>query len=169
MNKKNIQDKTNFCLPLGARKFISLQGLGVLVLLLLCSFNEPDFTWTSPSRNSSESMPCGGGDIGMNVWVENGDVLFYVAKSGAFDENNTLLKQGRFRIHLTPNPFLNATDFKQTLKLNDGYVQISANGTTVQLWADVNKPVIHVDIQNKKAISCEVRYEYRRFSERLIS
>ena len=26
--------------------------------------------WNTPSRNSSESMPCGGGDIGMNIWVE---------------------------------------------------------------------------------------------------
>ena len=45
-------------------------------------------------------MPCGGGDIGLNVWVENGDILFYIAKSDAFDENNTLLKLGRVRIHL---------------------------------------------------------------------
>ncbi len=29
--------------------------------------------WNTPSRNSSESMPCGGGDIGMNIWVEDGD------------------------------------------------------------------------------------------------
>ncbi|MEO5996920.1 MAG: DUF5703 domain-containing protein [Chitinophagaceae bacterium] len=34
-------------------------------------------SWTSQSKNSSESMPCGGGDIGLNVWVENGEVLFY--------------------------------------------------------------------------------------------
>lgn len=27
--------------------------------------------WTSQSRNSSESMPLGGGGIGLNVWVEN--------------------------------------------------------------------------------------------------
>ena len=173
MNKRNILNKTNFCFPLGVRGLIPLQGLGVLFLLLLlvCSSafaTEPDFTWTSPSHNSSESMPCGGGDIGMNVWVENGDLLFYVAKSGAFDENNTLLKQGRFRIHLTPSPFLNATDFRQTLKLNDGYVEISANGTTVQLWADVFKPVIHVDIQSKKAINSEVRYESWRYTNRLI-
>lgn len=159
MTKKNIQNKTNL---------VPLQGLGVLLLLLLCSFSEPDFTWTSPSRNSSESMPCGGGDVGMNVWVENGDLLFYVSRSGAFDENNTLLKQGRFRIKLTPNPFLNATDFRQTLKLNEGYVEISANGTTVQLWADVFKPVIHVDIQSKRAISSEIRYENWRYTDRLI-
>ena len=40
-----------------------------------------DYVWTTPSRNSSESMPCGGHDVGMNVWVENGDVLFYVSRS----------------------------------------------------------------------------------------
>ena len=33
--------------------------------------------WNSQSDNSSASMPCGGCDVGMNVWVENGDVLFY--------------------------------------------------------------------------------------------
>lgn len=30
-----------------------------------------DVTWTTQSRNSSESMPLGGGDIGLNVWSEN--------------------------------------------------------------------------------------------------
>ena len=50
-----------------------------------------NFVWNTQSKNSSESMPCGGGDIGMNVWVEKGDILFYVSKSGCFDENNTLL------------------------------------------------------------------------------
>ena len=143
----------------------------IFVLLLLTGLIkavEHDFTWTSPSHNSSESMPCGGGDIGMNVWVENGDLLFYVSRSGAFDENNSMLKQGRFRIRLTPNPLLNASDFRQTLKLNDGYVEISANGTTIQLWVDVFKPVIHVEIQSKKAIASEIRYESWRYDDRLI-
>ncbi len=150
------------------------EGLGVRCFLILLFFSqfalssEPDFTWTSPSRNSSESMPCGGGDIGLNVWVENGDMLFYVARSGAFDENNTLLKQGRIRIRLIPNPFINATDFRQTLKLNDGFVEISANGTTVQLWSDVFKPVIHVEIRSNKKIVSEIHYENWRYTDRLI-
>ena len=73
--------------------------------------------WNTPSRNSSESMPCGGGDIGMNIWVEEGDLLFYVSRSGTFDENNCQLKQGRFRIRLSPNPLKDAKDFRQELKL----------------------------------------------------
>ena len=48
--------------------------------------------WTEQSKNSSESMPCGGGNIGMNVWVENNDVLFYLSQSGTFDENNVFIK-----------------------------------------------------------------------------
>ncbi len=147
---------------------VPLQGLGVIFILFLCSFINPDFTWISPSKNSSESMPCGGGDIGMNVWVENGDVLFYVSRSGAFDENNTLLKQGRFRIRLSPNPFVDAKDFQQTLKLNDGNLEISANGTKILFWVDIFKPVIHVDIQGKKAVSTEIRYENWRYNDRLI-
>ena len=62
-------------------------------------------------------MPCGGGDIGMNIWVEEGDLLFYVSRSGTFDENNCQLKQGRFRIRLSPNPLKDAKDFRQELKL----------------------------------------------------
>lgn len=38
-------------------------------------------------------MPCGGGSIGLNVWVENGDLMFYAQRSGTFDENNTMLKR----------------------------------------------------------------------------
>jgi hypothetical protein len=54
-----------------------------------------NITWTTQSKNSGESMPCGGGDIGLNVWVENGELFFYIARSGTFDENNALLKLGR--------------------------------------------------------------------------
>lgn len=124
--------------------------------------------WNTPSRNSSESMPCGGGDIGMNIWVEDGDVLFYVSRSGTFDENNCQLKQGRFRLRLSPNPFKDATDFHQELKLKDGYVEIEAGGTQIQFWADVFHPVIHVEIANAQPLQTEVSYENWRYQERLI-
>ena len=124
--------------------------------------------WNTPSRNSSESMPCGGGDTGMNIWVEDGDVLFYVSRSGTFDENNCQLKQGRFRLRLSPDPFKDATDFRQELKLKDGYVEIEAGGTQIQFWADVFHPVIHVEIANAQPLQTEVSYENWRYQERLI-
>lgn len=124
--------------------------------------------WNTPSRNSSESMPCGGGDIGMNIWVEEGDILFYLSRSGTFDENNCQLKQGRFRIRLFPNPFKDAKDFRQELKLKDGYVEVSAGGTQIQFWADVYHPVAHVEITNAQPLRTEVSYENWRYEERMI-
>lgn len=42
-----------------------------------------NIVWTTPSANSSGSMPLGGGDIGVNVWVEKGDLLFYAQQNAA--------------------------------------------------------------------------------------
>lgn len=124
--------------------------------------------WNTPSRNSSESMPCGGGDIGMNIWVEDGDVLFYVSRSGTFDENNCQLKQGRFRLRLSPNPFKETRNFRQELKLKDGYVEVESGGTQIQFWVDVFHPVIHVEIANSQPLHTEVSYENWRYQERPI-
>lgn len=124
--------------------------------------------WNTPSRNSSESMPCGGGDIGMNVWVENGDLLFYLSRSGTFDEHNCMLKLGRVRLRLTPNPFDGATDFRQELKLKEGYVEVAAGGTTIQLWANVYSPVVHLELNSREPVTVEVFYENWRYRDRTI-
>ena len=82
--------------------------------------------WETQSQNSSESMPLGGGDIGCNVWVEDGDILLYLSRSGTFDENNTMLKLGRARISLHPDPFKSKNaEFRQELKLREGCIYIS--------------------------------------------
>ena len=104
----------------------------------------------------------------MNIWVEEGDILFYLSRSGTFDENNCQLKQGRFRIRLFPSPFKDAKDFRQELKLKDGYVEVSAGGTQIQLWADVYHPVVHVEITNAQPLRTEVSYENWRYKERMI-
>jgi hypothetical protein len=117
-------------------------------------------------------MPCGGGDIGLNVWVENGDILFYIARSDAFDENNSLLKQGRVRIQLSPNPFDGGT-FRQELNLNEGCVLISGKNTQnvatdVRVWVDVFNPVIHVEVSNNQKLSANIFYENWRYQDRPI-
>ena len=125
--------------------------------------------WTTPSQNSGESMPCGGGDIGLNVWAENGDVLFYIARSGTFDENNSLLKLGRVRLHLTPNPFEKGA-FKQELALQTGDVTLTGTvGKTaaqVHIWVDVFKPIVHIEISSNAKLSAEASYESWRFADR---
>jgi hypothetical protein len=128
-----------------------------------------DVVWTTQSQNSSQSMPCGGGDIGLNVWVENGDILFYIARSGTYDENNALLKLGRVRIHLSPDPFATGT-FKQTLHLNDGYVSIegkNAKGITaaIKIWVDVFNPQIHLSMNGSQPLSAKLTYENWRYKD----
>jgi len=106
--------------------------------------------WTTQSKDSSESMPCGGGDIGLNVWVENGDVLFYMQRSGSLAEQNEYLKLGRVRLRLDPNPFTADATFRQELKLREGFVEIEgcapdAHGklftSLVRIWVDVHQSV----------------------------
>ena len=131
--------------------------------------------WTTQSRNSSESMPCGGFDVGMNVWVEDGDVLFYVSQSGWFDENNTLLKAGRWRLHFETTPF-NGSDFRQTLSLDEGCIYIEGGGTKLRLWADVEVPMVFVEIhpnspkgQEKNKGGMTLSYENWRYEDRLLT
>ena len=122
--------------------------------------------WTTQSQNSSESMPLGGGDIGANVWVEKGDLYFYFSRSGTFDEHNTLLKLGRVKVNLSPNPFKDNKGFKQELVLKDGFITVSQNGATVKLWVDVFNPVIHVDVNSKVPTEMTVAYESWRYKNR---
>ena len=147
---------------------LSLSLLFFMAISVCAEWRPGNYTWVSPSLNVSESMPCGGGDVGMNVWVEQGDILFYLSRSGSFDENNTLLKQGRFRLKLQPDLFLDAVDFRQQLRLNDGYVSISCNGVEVQLWADVFRPVVHVEVKSEKRVSAEIAYENWRVTDRVV-
>lgn len=109
-------------------------------------------------------MPCGGGDIGLNVWVENGDVLFYLSRTGAFDENNQFLKLGRVRVTLSNNPFT-GRDFKQELRLKEGAVHLSGAGTKVVLWVDVFRPIVHVEIESAKPVSLKTSYETWRYKD----
>ncbi|MDR0541207.1 MAG: DUF5703 domain-containing protein [Dysgonamonadaceae bacterium] len=127
--------------------------------------------WNTPSKHSGESMPCGGGDVGLNVWVENGDILFYMARSGTFDENNTLLKQGRIRIQLSPNP-LEGEYFRQELQLEEGCIMITGKKdgiiANIRIWADVFQPVIHAETSGNTPLQAIVSYENWRYEDRLL-
>jgi hypothetical protein len=130
-----------------------------------------NITWHSPSLNSGGSMPCGGGDIGLNVWTEKGDILFYIARSGSFDENNAMLKAGRVRIRLTPDPFTGSI-FTQKLMLGDGSVYISGSrgglSAKVHVWVDVFRPVIHVEIRASKPVAATATFEDWRDTDHVV-
>ena len=65
-----------------------------LFSLLSVSAQPKDYVWRTPSENASGSMPCGGGDIGMNVWVEKGDILFYVSPCSSKAASASVSRRG---------------------------------------------------------------------------
>jgi hypothetical protein len=127
--------------------------------------------WTSPSRDSSGSMPLGNGDIGLNVWAEeNGDLLFYLSKTDAWDENARLLKLGRVRVSLDPNPFRTGAAFRQELDTATGTMRIQSSSDSLQatilIWVDANRPVARVEIDSASPLSARVAVELWRTVER---
>ena len=115
-------------------------------------------------------MPCGGGDIGCNVWLEKGDLLFYFGESGSFDENNALLKGGRIRVHLRPNPLDGIV--RQELQLQNGSVVITGRSrgaaVTIRIWVDVFRPAVHVEMDAAHPLDAEVTYESWRTRDRIM-
>lgn len=145
--------------------FLMISFLGKAQLPELESYNP---IWKSQSINSSESMPLGGGDIGLNVWVEEGAIYFYISRSGTFDEHNTLLKLGRVKLELSPNPFKDSKGFHQELVLKEGYIKIAKNDTKMKLWVDVFNPVIHIDFQSNIPLTMKASYESWRYKNRVV-
>ncbi|HEX7411340.1 MAG TPA: DUF5703 domain-containing protein [Bacteroidales bacterium] len=106
--------------------------------------------WTTPSNETSGTMPLGNGDIALNVWAEeSGNICFYISKTDAWEENGRLLKIGKVKVNISPNPFQDKTTFIQTLNLSDGSIEIkseiASSALEFKIWVDANNPVIHID------------------------
>lgn len=130
--------------------------------------------WTSPSKDSNGSMPIGNGDIGLNVWVEEGgDLLFYIGKTDAWDEHCRLLKLGRVRVALSPNPFAADSPFRQELRLHEGEIVIRAGRSghvaELRVWVDANHPVIHVELQSEMTVRMKATLETWRNEKRALA
>lgn len=133
-----------------------------------------DVIWDRPSQDSSGSMPLGNGDIGLNLWVEEGgDLLFYISKTDAWNENARLLKLGRIRLKLQPNPFAKGYPFLQRLRLGRGEIEIRAgrkgSEVRVNILVDANHPLIRADLNGDRKFHLEVDLEVWRQKPRTLS
>ncbi|MAG55496.1 MAG: hypothetical protein CMJ83_04315 [Planctomycetes bacterium] len=127
--------------------------------------------WNTPSTDHNGSMPIGNGDIGMNVWVDpSGDLWLLLSKTNAWSENGRLLKLGRVRIRLAPNPFVEGVPFQQTLRLRKGEIVIKAGArekaVTVAIWVDANNPVIHVEVDSAAPVKMHATLDLWRTARR---
>ena len=130
----------------------------------LAWLRQSNITWDSPSKDSLGSMPLGNGDVGLNVWVEEGgDLLFYISKADAFDGNHVNRKLGRVRIAMKPNPFAAGLPFRQTLDLQNARIAVQAGkpgaAVSLEVWVDANHPLIRVRSRSDLPIEAHVSFE----------
>jgi hypothetical protein len=133
--------------------------------------HDDEIRFASPSRDSAGSMPLGNGDLGINVWVEeDGDLLLYLAKTDAWDENGRLLKVGRVRLAFAPALYRPGQPFAQTLNLEEGTVEIAAGAdpaaVRLRIWVDAHRPVVRIEGQSGVPVELRVTSEVWRTAER---
>jgi Domain of unknown function (DUF5703) len=126
--------------------------------------------WDTPSQNASESMPLVGGDLGCNLWVEDGELRLYLQRSGCLSENGEYLKLGRVRIALSPNPFEREVPFHQSLDLRNGNIDIRSGVpgeglTTITCWVDVFDSSVNIAIDSETAVTARASYDNWRFED----
>lgn len=107
-------------------------------------------------------MPLSGGSLGLNVWVEGDDLLFYIGHPDSRTEDQKLVKLGRVRLTLSPSPFKKT--FKQDLDLAESCIRITGDNVALKLWIDAFEPVVHVEMASGEPLEAKAAYESWRFS-----
>jgi hypothetical protein len=120
-----------------------------------------NIAWTEPATKALHSMPCGGGNIALNVWTTQHDLLFYIASTDSWD-GQAQVKMGRVRVSLSPNPFVG--NLRQELNLADNSIHVSgqaADGTEVklQIWVDAFQSIVHLNGEASKPVSVKAAVE----------
>jgi alpha-L-fucosidase 2 len=146
-----------------------LQALSATLLLNSSVFAAADganlvqrynYSWDSLSTNATGSMPVGNGDLAANVYVCDGALYLLLSKSDAFDGQGNLIKTGRIKVSLSPNPFAPGKPFRQTLDVVHGCVRIQAGDAEVRVWVDANCPVYHINIHSPNILEVTTTPEF---------
>jgi len=122
---------------------------------VLKKISESDVVFQSPSKDEADSIPLGNGTTGINLWIEeNGDLLFYISRNDAISEMHRLLKLGRVRVSLSPNPFTSKRKFIQRLDLSNGICEVATkDGNDIfklRVWVDSDSQMIYVTGEGNK-------------------
>ena len=124
----------------------------------------------TPGKNSYDSMPLGNGETAANVWTEpDGQIAFTISRTDAWSGIGRLLKLGRLRMQVTPNPFKVSQDFTQTLDLETASISVKgSNGFEAKLWIDANTDVIRCSVQSDIPVDVKIWNDpWRNFTRTL--
>ena len=135
---------------------------------------QSNITWNTAGKDFHDAMPTGNGDIGVSMWIEkDSDLLFYISKTDAYDDNNRLLKIGLVRVNISPNPFTTGAAFVQQLQLKQSAITVqtgsSNNAFKLRLWVDANHPVIRLEMTGDKKFSSTVQLQNWRRDEHTLA
>jgi hypothetical protein len=128
-----------------------------------------NIAWDSQSADARGSMPIGGGNIGLNVWVEKDELLIYFGSPdswsyrGAGYNTQMQTKLGRLRLTFSPVPW--AKEFRQELDLAGNSILLSGKTTDghavkLRVWIDAMQPVVHIEGQSDSPLEAAVVVEY---------
>jgi hypothetical protein len=140
-----------------------------------CAAIEPSWiadyniVWSNQSADARGSMPIGGGNIALNVWVEKDELLIYIGSPDSWSYRgkgyNTQMqtKLGRLRLKFTPAVW--AKEFRQELELASNSILLTgktADNKAVKLrvWIDALQPVVHLECQAESPVEAAVAIEY---------
>ena len=118
-----------------------------------------NIVWDSQSQDSRGSMPVGGGNIQLNAWAENNEILIYLGSTDSYLESaSQLAKLGRVRLSFSSNPFKKV--FQQKLDLAKSEVVFTGdNGFKLTLWVDVYNPIVHIEMNSGIKTNVTATYE----------
>ena len=157
----------HYLIPLAASL---LSGAGFLSAATdqawLDSYN---IVWNSQSADARGSMPIGGGNIALNVWVEKDELLIYFGSPdswsyrGAGFNTQMQTKLGRLRLKFSPVAW--AKEFRQELDVATNSIVLSGKTTDGQaiklrVWIDAMQPVVHIEGQSDSPLETAVSIEY---------
>jgi hypothetical protein len=140
-----------------------------------CAAIEPSWiadyniVWSNQSVDARGSMPIGGGNIALNVWLEKDELMMYIGSPDSWSYRgkgfNTQMqtKLGRIRLKLTPVPW--AKEFQQELELASNSILLAgktADNKAVKLrvWIDALQPVVHLEGKSDTPVEASVSVEY---------
>ncbi|MDR3228737.1 MAG: DUF5703 domain-containing protein [Puniceicoccales bacterium] len=127
-----------------------------------------EVVWTTPSKNTYETMPLGNGEVALNAWVDElGDLRFYIARIDSVDEHARLLKLGAVRVRVgDASAKRTAAAFRQKLDIPHGVLTAEygtgAERVSLRLWVDAHRPVIIVEAETAAPVAASAHSELWR-------
>ncbi len=130
--------------------------------------------WTTPGKDAGDSMPLGNGQVGINLWVEaGGDLHFYISRTDSLSEISRLLKVGKVRVSISPNPFAAGLPFQQELRLREGRCEITAGEgdkkVTLSVFVDADRPGVCVVGESASPVSVKATIESWRTARHVVA